>query len=268
MSRSFLFAGLLVAVVLGQANSLRAAPAEDPEQLIKAGNSLRRKGDNLRAAGYIRRAYELAHTPRSAAQLGLVELAVSDFVNAEAHLTEALASNDPWVVSIKKMVEDSRSSARSHLLRIEVIGAPADATVVLPEARIVKLPDDGVLWLTPGATKLRVQSIGHKPADVEVAGAEKETRTVRVEMPLETPVALAVAAAATATPPNAAEPVSPGPSKPSEAAATPVTPAAGSDSGRSLRIAGIIAGGAGVAVAVVGGIVLAQGNRATRGPTI
>ena len=249
-----------MAVVLGQTSGLRAAPAEDPEELIKVGNSLRRKGDNLRAAGYIRRAYELAHTPRSAAQLGLVEFAVSDFVNAEAHLTEALASNDPWVVSIKKMVEDSRKRARDHLLRVEVVGAPADATVVLPEARIVKLPADGVLWLIPGATKLRVQAIGHKPADVEVAGAEKETRTVRVEMPLEMPAALAVAAAATATPPKAAEPVFPEASKPSEAAATSVAPAAGSDSGRSLRIAGIVTGAAGVAVAVVGGIVLAQGN--------
>jgi hypothetical protein len=55
----------LVAIVLGQASGLRASPAEDPEELIRVGNSLRRKGDNLRAAGYIRRAYELAHTPRS-----------------------------------------------------------------------------------------------------------------------------------------------------------------------------------------------------------
>lgn len=262
MRRSSLFVGVLVAVVLGQASGLRAAPAEDPEELIKVGNALRRKGDNLRAVGYIRRAYELAHTPRSAAQLGLVELAVSDFVNAEAHLTEALGSNDPWVVSNAKTVEDSRKKARSHLLRVEVVGAPADATVVLPEARIVKLPEDGVLYLAPGATKLRVQSIGHKSADLEVAGAEKETRTVRVEMPLEMPAAVAVVPA---LPPKAPEPASAGTegesaSKPSEAAATPAAPAATSETGRSLRIAGIVTGAAGVAVAVVGGIVLAKGN--------
>jgi hypothetical protein len=261
MRRSCLFAGLLVAVVLGQASGLRAAPAEDPEELIKVGNALRRKGDNLRAVGYIRRAYELAHTPRSAAQLGLVELAVSDFVNAEAHLTEALGSNDPWVVSNAKTVEDSRKKARGHLLRVEVVGAPADATVVLPEARILKLPEDGVLWLAPGATKLRVQSIGHKSADLEVAGAEKETRTVRVEMPLEMPAAVPVAPATTTTPPKAAEPASAeaeGASKPGEPAPTPVS--AASDSGRSLRIAGIVTGAAGIAVAVVGGVVLASGN--------
>src|SRR5450432_2270531 len=216
---------------LGYVGPLAAAPNEDPETLIKAGNELRRKGDNVRAAGYIRRAYELAHTPRSAAQLGLVELAIFDYVDAETHLTEALSSDDPWVRATQKTLEENRKRGRSHLLRVEVVGAPRDATVILPEAKIVKLPEDGVLWLGPGTTALRVQSIGHKAGDAQVSGVAGESRTVQVAMPLEQ------------------EP---------EHTPAPVTDTPSSGSG--LKIAGITTAAVGVVVAVVGVVVLGKGN--------
>src|SRR5450432_3331763 len=245
---------------LGYVGPLAAAPNEDPESLIKAGNELRRKGDNVRAAGYIRRAYELAHTPRSAAQLGLVELAIFDYVDAETHLTEALSSDDPWVRATQKTLEENRKRGRSHLLRVEVVGAPRDATVILPEAKIVKLPEDGVLWLGPGTTALRVQSIGHKAGDAQVSGVAGESRTMQVAMPLEQEPAPTPA------------PVTPPPAAPAVAAAPVVAPAEVSpehappavtdtpSSGSGLKIAGITTAAVGVVVAVVGVVVLGKGN--------
>jgi hypothetical protein len=66
---------LFVVCVLG---TRAAGAAEDPEALIRQGIELRRAGQDARAEGYFRRTYQLAATSRTAAQLGLCELAVGD----------------------------------------------------------------------------------------------------------------------------------------------------------------------------------------------
>jgi hypothetical protein len=69
--RQVVVATFLVAEIAASPFVRAAPPSEDPEVLIRVGNDFRRKGDNKRAEGYLKRAYEIAHTPRSAAQLGL-----------------------------------------------------------------------------------------------------------------------------------------------------------------------------------------------------
>ena len=54
-----------------------AAPAAGPgqvEELIRRGNELRNSGQDTRALPFFQRAYEQSPTPRTAAQLGLVEV--------------------------------------------------------------------------------------------------------------------------------------------------------------------------------------------------
>src|SRR5947208_347598 len=67
---------LLVAVVLLRPATAIAADAGDAEALIREGVALRRAGSDVRALPLFQKAHEIAHTPRTAAQLGLVEFAL------------------------------------------------------------------------------------------------------------------------------------------------------------------------------------------------
>jgi hypothetical protein len=240
---------------------------EDPETLIRQGVELRRKGEDARAEGYLLRAYQLAATPRTAAQLGLVELAVKKYLEADAHLGEALRTRDSWVEENRHMLEDCRSSARKHLLRVELTSAPKGTVFAVEGAAAETLPADGVVWLAPGVTTtLQLDAPGFKSAKIRVAGAAGASRRVALDMPalVEPPKAAAA--------PTQPAPVQPAPAvfapeqpaaetAPAEAppTATPATPDGPPVPGRGLRIAGLTIVGVGVAVSVVGGVVLAKG---------
>jgi hypothetical protein len=95
----------------------RAALAqEEPEALIRQGVELRRKGQNALAQGYFKRAYAIAHTPRSAAQLGLVEHALGYF----AALVRAPGRGGGW--SLQLPTDRKRTPVSSRIqpaLRLE-----------------------------------------------------------------------------------------------------------------------------------------------------
>jgi hypothetical protein len=244
--------------VLAQPIAAAGQPNENPEVLIGIGNELRRKGDNARAEGYFKRAYEVAHTPRSSAQLGLVELALKHFASSEAHLSEAINGDDDWVRAHAKVLEDSRAEARKHLFGITIVGAPRDATASFGTGNVVPL-GEGALWVAPGPVSFEVQAIGHKSAKVSVTGAEGETRQVVVSTPL-IEVAPPAVSAKPPSPPETTETKEPepsaAPSPPADQGETTASPGPG----RALKIAGISAAGVGVVVGVVGAIVLGQGN--------
>jgi hypothetical protein len=253
-------------VLLTLLSSLRVAAAagEDPEELIQEGVKLRRRGEDARAEGYFLRAYQLAATPRSAAQLGLVELALGEFLEAETHLTEALGKRDAWVTEHRQAIEDGRAKARKHLVRVELAPLPAETTVSIAGAPPVTVPGDGAIWVLSGkAATLRLEAPGHKGTVVQVEGADGETRHVSVDMP---------ALASPIPPPPVARPseppaASPGPAATGEPTSTPAAAApvettptepGPASPGRGLRVAGIVVGAAGVAAGIAGAVLIAQ----------
>jgi hypothetical protein len=231
------------------------AAGEDPEALIREGVELRRQGQDARAVGYFRRAYELAVTPRTAAQLGLVELAVNDYPEAEIHLSEALvAARDPWVTEHHQVLEDGRAKARRHLVRIELAGAPTGTTYSADGGNATALPKDGVLYIAPDASaSLHLDCRGHSAADVHVAAAAAGgTQRISVDMPAlveTTPAPAAVVPIAT-SPPVAEQP----------AATLETAPQPKSDGRRVLRITGIALGAVGVAAGIAGVVFILEGN--------
>ena len=89
------------------------ADAAEVEALIAKGNELRRAGTPGPALPYFQKAYELARTPRTTGQLGLAELAAGYPVEAETHLSAALAwSNDPSIVKYRQILADALTMAR------------------------------------------------------------------------------------------------------------------------------------------------------------
>jgi hypothetical protein len=253
------------------------ARAEDPEALIKQGVELRRRGEDARAEGYIRRAYQLAATPRTAAQLGLVELAVSEYLEADSHLTEALKAKDAWVNEHRQALEASRATARKHLLRVEITSAPRGTRFASESTEPASLPADGVIFLAPGVgASIQLEAEGHKSAVVHVEGAPGETKRIAIDMPALTEGAATTTSAAPTTSP-ATSPTAPsasatagttatttsGPSPTAEAPVADASQTAGSARpaapGGGVRIAGITVGAVGVAVSVVGAVLLSQG---------
>jgi hypothetical protein len=220
-----------------------ALGAEDPEMLIGQGIKLRKEGQDARAEGYFRRAYELAATPRTAAQLGLVELAVHDFLNAEAHLSEALAGHDAWIRQNARVLEESRDVARQNLLRVEIVGAPRGATLSVAGEKPRSMPPEGILWTAPEQpATVRVEAPGRRPMVVQVSGAAGQIQRVVVELPLLD------AAPAPSGPPALVT---------RDEGISTTEPAS---SGRALRIAGITTAIVGVASCVVGVVLYQQGT--------
>lgn len=257
--------GLLeVSLVLGMLLLPSLSRAEDdPEALIRQGVELRRRGDDLTAHGYFDRAYQRSHTPRSAAQLGLSDLALGKWLDAEQRLSEALTTPDPWVQSHKDALEKARTSARGHLGRVVVTGAPDHASAAAGDGAPATLPSDGVIWVNPGAVQIRVQAPGFQPGSREVrvaAGgrASAEIALVRVKADTVSPAARPRPAEATAQ----LKPPSPAASNGASfgitriSASVPRTETV-TDTGRGLRIAGLTVAGVGIAAGVTG-LVLRQ----------
>jgi hypothetical protein len=256
--------GLVAVVACALAMRPSAARAEDPEELIKEGVKLRRQGEDARAEGYLRRAYQLAETPRTAAQLGLVELALKEFLEAETHLGIALESQDSWVTEHKQTLETSRVAARKHLVRVEAAPLPSETTYSAGGAAPKPVPGDSVLWLAAGkATTLRFEAPGHKAAVMQVEGTDGETRHLTVDMPALVAATPPRASEAEATPPAVApssEPAAAAQPTGDQPADEPAPAATAPAPGARLRYAGIGVGAFGVVAGAVGAVLLVQGN--------
>jgi hypothetical protein len=261
MKTRLILASIAVFMTLLSGLRVAAAAGEDPEELIQEGVKLRRRGENARAEGYFLRAYQLAATPRSAAQLGLVELALGEFVDAETHLSEALGKRDAWVSEHKQAIEDGRTAARKHLVRVELAPLPAETTVSIAGAPPVAVAADGVVWLAAKKpATLRLEAPGHKGTAIQVEGAEGETRHVSVDLPS---VAPAVAPAAPPVAPPTPSPAESGPAEPTSGPTTPpveTRPPEAGPAGHGLRVSGIVVGAVGAAAAVAGAVLLAQAS--------
>jgi hypothetical protein len=248
----------LTFLIAFSASTAFGAAAEDPEQLIKLGNDLRRKGDDARAHGYFQRAYEIGRTPRTAAQLGLADQSVGEYLAAEEHLSEALETGDPWVREHRQTLQGARATVREHLGQISLVGLPADATLAIAGGAPRKVPADGVVWVSPGETSLHLEAGDREPVIRTVTVAAKQNLRLEIGLPARksalpaTPPA-AAPATATATPTDGsltAPSLAPPPA--AEPPAAVVSSGTAEHPGRTGRIVGIAVAGVGVGLDVAG----------------
>ena len=114
--------GLAAALALAPAAPSRAQEGDDPDALIARALELRRRGEDARALGLIRRAHAARPDARSLAQLALAEQANGVWDLAFDHLRGALASEDPWIRGHREALELALAEIRRHvgLLRVDV----------------------------------------------------------------------------------------------------------------------------------------------------
>ncbi len=176
-----LCASLVVAPLY--ASPARAADAIAVEELIRQGVKLRQDNRDAAALPLFQRAYDLEPSPRTAAQLGMVEASLGYFLAAEGHLMEGLSSpRHLWIFKNRAQIEGTLREVRASIGTIEVTGTPAGAEVTvngkvagpLPLLQSVRVPE-GIVQVT-----LRAAGFDEKSTSVKIAGGKHERLVVNL----------------------------------------------------------------------------------------
>jgi hypothetical protein len=187
----------LQAVWRGEA---RAAEREDDE-LIAKGVESRRRGDDAAAFALFQRAYEMHRSAHALGQLGLAELALGRWVDAEVHLDEVLRmTSDPWVDKNTVTLRSALERVREQLGSLEVIGSPARAEVVIEGHVRGTLPLDKPIRIRVGECRFEVRAPGYEGA----------TRIVQISPGKLTRESIELAPTAAPAPERTGGPSSPG----------------------------------------------------------
>lgn len=210
-----------------------ADPTED--DLIRKGVEARKRQEDAGALELFSKAYALHHSPRAAAQMGLAEIALGRWVDAEAHLEEALAASaDAWVKKNTKTLSESLDQAQREIGALEILGPPG-AEVIIGTSVKKTLPLAKPIHVRAGDVRFELHAPGYNGEShtVRVVAGQLTRETVDLT-PLRPPTDAPSASAGTS--PVVARPGTPGPQ--------PAPPPA--SSGGGLRLAGGILSGAGV----------------------
>jgi hypothetical protein len=233
-----LLTAALVALPLLPATA--AAPTE--EELIKQGIERRRTQDDAGALELFIKAYQLNHSARAAAQMGLAETALGRWTDAEQHLDQALAAPDAWTRKNRTTLDGVRGNVAKQLGNLQVLGNPAGAEIVIEGEVRGALPMAKPVRVRIGECRIDVRAKGYAPVSrvVRIAPGELTRETVRLS---ELRVAEAAAPAA-----RPREAISAPPLVPLRREAAPAAPSA-ERAGLGLRVAGMILAGTGALVA-------------------
>jgi hypothetical protein len=225
-----------------------AAQGSTEADLIKQGVEKRRHNEDENALELFRQAYSLGHSPRAAAQMGLAEIALGRWVDAVAHLEEATsATGDAWIQKNARTLQQSLERARQEVGTLEVLGAPANAQLIIGGEVRGTLPLPKPLTVRAGELRFEIRAPGY----------ETEGRTIRVSPGQLTRETVALNAIPAVTEAPRAQAVEPG--SPLRVATSSDEAPRSSRAGAGLRNAGLIVAGAGV---IAGGVGLVFGLRA------
>lgn len=123
---------------------------------------LRRQGKDERALPFFQKAYAIEHTPRTAGQLGLSEMAVGYWLSAENHLTEALDSPaHPWISKNQKTLASALEQVRQKIGEVTINGSPTGARVVINGQDAGTLPLPAPVRVGEGRVQIELSAPGY-----------------------------------------------------------------------------------------------------------
>jgi len=157
---------VLAAATLGGAARAHAADGGGggEEEALRRGFELREKGSDEAALAEFQRAYDLKKGARARAQMALAEQALGRWIDAEAHLTEALQqTRDPWIARNRPLLEQALGEIRQHVGSLELSGGTPGAEVRVNGRVAGKMPLDGPLRVEAGSVSLEVRAAGYLP---------------------------------------------------------------------------------------------------------
>ena len=154
--------------------------AEQAEALIKEGVQLRAQDQTARALPLFEKAYQLSRNPRTAGQLGLCELELGFFAEAELYLSEALATpNHPWIAKNRTTLKRQLDAARANVGELSLTVSPATAEVLLDKKSADKVVPGVPIHLRKGPVVLEIRAPGYQPVQttITIVGGKREERT-------------------------------------------------------------------------------------------
>jgi tetratricopeptide (TPR) repeat protein len=200
-------AWLLLAALSTSASAQGPAPAPAPavaevaesDALILQGLKLREQGKDAEALQLFVRAQELAPTPRALAQRALAEQALGNWVQAEIHLSQALAdTDDPWITHHRQALDAAFAVIGEHLGYLQINGGVAGAELRLDGQLAGTLPLPAPLRVVTGRPLLEVTLAGYYPVRREVSIKAGSLSTEAIELvpaPVQQPANTHVATA-------------------------------------------------------------------------
>lgn len=161
MRKSSWYTTAAVLIVVGTHSVVALAAGGNEEIYIRKGVELRRKGQDKEALVQFFKAYESAHTPRAAAQLGLCEQTLEQWLPAHLHLSDALAAeSDVWVSQHRDILSKSLEVVAKHLGRVDIVGKPDGALVVVAGNVVGRLPEAFEVQVLPGSVTVTATADG------------------------------------------------------------------------------------------------------------
>jgi len=132
---------------------------------------LRRQGKAEEALDVFSLAYALRPSGRAMAQLGLVELSLRNYPDAEMHLAGALDRDDSeWVDKNRGALQRYLAEIRRNLAKL-VINAPPGAAIYGDGRNLGRAPL-APLFRTPGPLRLQAKLEGFEPKEITVLLAQ------------------------------------------------------------------------------------------------
>jgi hypothetical protein len=175
---------IVIALFFMSVRSSDGAEPAEVEKLIRQANDYRRVGKEALAFPLLQKAHALARTPRTSAQLGLVEFNLGYWLEAEAHLAGSLAvQQDVWVHQNRGALESTLARARERIAEVTVTGTPEGGDVLLNGRSAGRLPLAGPVRVAEGAAMLEVRAPGHQTAQrsLTLVGARREEISIKLE---------------------------------------------------------------------------------------
>lgn len=178
---------LVLLAAFGIAGQVSGAESDDPDVLIRDGISFRRNGNDQAGLDRFQRAYELNHSPRAMAQIGLAEQALGRWAKADKHLRQALQEGriprDPWVQKHHDPIDSALATVSRHVGQLEVTGTPAASEVRVDGELAGRLPLPGPITATVGGVAIEVTAPGYvsivRAATITSGSLTRETFTLR-----------------------------------------------------------------------------------------
>lgn len=160
------FLALTCALALsGTVAFAQTPPSDDAEALLRQGLELQRDGDTQAALDFFRQSIAITPTGRALAQAGLIEQSLGRWLDAEAHLTRALAmaSDDRWVRHHRRSLEEALDESRRNITQIEITCSVEGAEIRIDDRVIGRAPLTGPLRLPIGRITVSAHAEGYEP---------------------------------------------------------------------------------------------------------
>ena len=162
--------------------------AGDEDAALRHGLDLRRQGKDQEALEEFQKAYAQSKSTRALAQIGLAEQALGRWVDAEAHLGQALSDEtQPWIRKNSAVLKGAFEEIQRHIGSLEIIG-PQAAEVRVNGQIVGTLPFSKPARVPIGTLNVELRKEGYLPSTrtVSITGGLLTRESISLQV-VETP---------------------------------------------------------------------------------